>query len=41
MSSREKVKGLLAQIKALNPEAMDSLFGAMANVKMEYLPSAK
>lgn len=41
VSSREKMKGLLAQIKALNPEAMDSLFGAMANIKMEYLPSAK
>lgn len=39
VSSREKVKGLLEQIKALNPEAMDSIFGAMSNIKAEYLPS--
>lgn len=38
VSAREKVKGLLAQINALNPEAMDSLFGAMTNVKTDYLP---
>ena len=38
VSSREKVKGLLEEIKAMNPEAMDSLFGAMTNVKAEYLP---
>lgn len=39
VSSREKVKGLLAQIKALNPEAMDSIYGAMSNIKAEYLPT--
>ena len=39
VSSREKVKGLLAQIKALNPEAMDSIYGAMTNIKTEYLPN--
>jgi tRNA(Ile)-lysidine synthase TilS/MesJ len=38
VSSREKVKGLLEQIKALNPEAVDSMFGAMSNVKFDYLP---
>lgn len=38
VSSREKVKGLLEEIKAMNPEAMDSLFGAMTNVKFGYLP---
>ncbi len=38
VSSREKVKGLLAQIKALNPEAVDSMYGAMTNIKTEYLP---
>ena len=38
VSAREKVKGLLEQIKALNPEAVDSLYGAMTNVKAEYLP---
>lgn len=37
VSSREKVKGLLAQIKALNPEAADTMFGALGNVKGEYL----
>ena len=38
VSSREKVKELLEEIKAMNPEAMDSLFGAMTNVKFGYLP---
>lgn len=38
VSSRQKVKELLAQIKALNPEAVDSMYGAMTNVKAEYLP---
>ena len=37
VSSREKVKGLLAEIKALNPEAADTMFGTMGNVKEEYL----
>jgi len=38
VSSREKVKGLLAQIKALHPEAADTMFAAMTNVKSDYLP---
>jgi len=38
VSSREKVKDLLEQIKALNPEAMDSIYGALTNIKTEYLP---
>lgn len=38
VSSREKVKDLLEQIKALNPEAVDSMYGAMTNIKAEYLP---
>ncbi len=38
VSAREKVKGLLADIKALNPEAVDSLYGAMTNIKADYLP---
>lgn len=38
VSSREKVKDLLEQIKTLNPEAMDSIYGAMTNIKAEYLP---
>ena len=38
VSAREKVKGLLADIKTLNPEAVDSLYGAMTNIKTDYLP---
>lgn len=38
VSSREKVKDLLEQIKQLNPEAIDSIYGAMTNIKAEYLP---
>lgn len=38
VSSREKVKRLLADIKALNPEATDSMYAAMSNIKTEYLP---
>ena len=38
VSSREKVKELLEQIKALNPEAIDSIMGAMTNIKTDYLP---
>ena len=41
VSSREKVKGLLHEITSLNPEAMDSLFGAMSNVKFDYLPNKR
>jgi len=41
VSSRAKVKELLAQIKALNPEAMDSMSAAMSNVKYDYLPHVK
>ena len=41
VSSREKVKDLLAQIKALNPEALDSIYGALTNIKAAYLPQLK
>ena len=41
VSSRAKVKDQLAQIKALNPEAMDSMYNAMTNIKAEYLPHIK
>jgi tRNA(Ile)-lysidine synthase TilS/MesJ len=41
VSAREKVKELLEQIQALNPEAKDSLYGALTNVKFEYLPNVK
>ena len=38
VSSREKVKQLIPILKSMNPEAMDSLFGAMTNIKEDYLP---
>lgn len=38
VSSREKVKDLLSQLKALNPEAINSIYGAMTNIKTDYLP---
>lgn len=41
VSSRERAKELLAQIKAMNPEAMDSIYGAMTNIKADYLPQNK
>ena len=40
VSAREKVKDLLTQIKTLNPEAVDSIFGAMTNIKKNYLPNS-
>ena len=39
VSSREKAKELLRQIKAMSPEAMDSMYGALSNVKTDYLPN--
>ncbi len=41
VSAREKVKDLLAQIQELNPDAMDSIYGAMTNIKTAYLPSVE
>lgn len=38
VSSREKVKELLRTIKAINPEAADSIYAALTNIKTEYLP---
>ena len=38
VSSREKVKELLTRIKALNPEASDTMFAALSNIKIDYLP---
>ena len=38
VSSREKVKQLLEDIKTLTPEAVDSLYGALTNIKTDYLP---
>ena len=38
VSARKKAAELLAQIKSMNPEALDSMYAAMTNVKAEYLP---
>ena len=38
VTSREQAKELLTYIKQLNPEALDSIFGAMTNIKPDYLP---
>ena len=38
VSSREKAAELLAQIKSMNPEALDSMYAAMTNIKAAYLP---
>lgn len=37
-SSRSGMKKIVAQLKEMNPNAMDSIWGAMSNVKEEYLP---
>ena len=41
VSAREQVKGLLEQMLALNPDAKDSLYRALTNVKAAYLPQVK
>ena len=40
VSAREKVKSLLADIKKLNPEAADTMYAAMTNIKPDYLPES-
>lgn len=37
-SSRSQMKELLTQLEALNPNVRDSIWGAMENIKTEYLP---
>ena len=39
VSAREKAAELLTQIKSMNPEALDSMYAAMTNIKTEYLPN--
>ncbi len=39
VSSREQARKLLAQIKAMNPEANDSIYAALTNIKNDYLPT--
>ena len=38
VSSRAAVKELLKQLEALNPNVRDSIYGAMENIKSDYLP---
>ena len=38
VSSRAQVKGLLSQLEELNPNVRDSIWGAMENIKVDYLP---
>ena len=37
-SARTKVKGLLEEMKKLNPEALSTLYNSMTNIKPDYLP---
>jgi tRNA(Ile)-lysidine synthase TilS/MesJ len=41
VSARTQAKQLLEQMKALNPEALSTIYAAMSNVKFEYLPQVK
>ena len=38
VSSRAEIKELLKQLETLNPNVRDSIWGAMENIKAEYLP---
>ena len=38
VSNRAEVKQLLSQLEALNPNVRDSIWGAMENIKSDYLP---
>ncbi len=40
VSARDRVKMLIRDIKALNPEAPDTMFAALTNIKTEYLPKS-
>ncbi len=40
-SSRAQMKELLKQIETLNPNVRDSIWGAMENIKTEYLPKRR
>lgn len=37
-SSRAGMKQIVAQLRQMNPNALDSIWGAMTNIKTEYLP---
>ena len=38
VSNRAEIKQLLSQLEALNPNVRDSIWGAMENIKSDYLP---
>lgn len=38
VSSRAKVKGIISELRKLNPEVNDSFYAALTNIKKEYLP---
>ena len=38
VSSRAEVKELLKQLEKFNPNVRDSIYGAMENIKLDYLP---
>lgn len=38
-SSRAKVRSIVGDLKNLNPQLLDSVWGAMENIKTDYLPS--
>ncbi len=40
-SARAEVKNLLQTLKQFNPNALDSIWGAMENIKSDYLPQKK
>lgn len=40
-SNRAEVKELIKQLEALNPNVRDSIFGAMENIKVDYLPKRR
>ena len=40
-SSRTRIKELLTQLETLNPNIRDSIWGAMENIKTEYLPKKR
>lgn len=41
VSSRADMKELIKQLEKLNPNVRDSIFGAMENIKAEYLPKRR
>ena len=41
VSNRAEVKRLLAQLEGLNPNVRDSIWGAMENIKSDYLPKKR